>query len=271
MLNKHEVLTTEESNRLLLPPGRITVNRDNWNIRLHDGEVIGGYEIPTERAFTPPDSGPGPQELTAGDEVTGFYGVLPSTDMISGDQLSSQIGLSAGNLINDHCDWFKFSYDKKVLFVPTMPFRYGISWDDLYLAGIVYGVFGVGSNPIDNGVNQTTSITIEGNNYKVRLLRGGDTDPLDIAENTQDTGLADNSEWNRLILATTTGVFSDYTPTSIFVGGMSGGSTICQETPTFDNSRRINRGYNGIRSINTNTSNQRHTALGWRPVLELTA
>jgi len=241
-------------------------------------------------------SGPG---ATDGDydatTDTGYYGTVTSAELISGDSLASTIGLSSGTSQFSTEGWLKFYVGESaacnrlgyayVLFVAKKPFRYNLSWDNIDAAKDVNGT--------------DAAITIGGDDYKVRLLTGGDADPT--TNGAYGSGcandLGEHSEWNDLLYRVYTGVMT-CSDTSI---GMPGGSETyhggpqvganwasfddedlhtwntygngtyswCQEVYGPDTSRRVGRGYRGVAGFNASTSSDVDTYYGWRPCLEL--
>lgn len=244
--------TRDENNALTLPAGILTQDLDTMAIRLHDGETLGGFEIAGTRAYEP-STGPGPEELIAGDTTTGFYGEVPTTDFITGDTLASEIGLSAGTAQNNSSPWLKFASDGKTLFVAKKTYRYELTWDDMAAAGIVYG-----------GDDDTT-VTIGNRVYRVRLLTGGDGDPAS----------GPGGEWDALIYPVheddpnSDGWGVGYDDNDLGIASGDGRTTFCQETDDGATDERVHRGRDAIIFYNTVRSNYVTATVGWRPVLEL--
>lgn len=100
---------------------------------------------------------PGGKHLVAGNKNVGFYGfVKPSefktfngdeTKPFNGNNLASAIGIAGGTPLFSDTQWLKFSYRGKVQFIPMKPLRYGVSWDEIYRRGAVYGTNTIGSLP----------------------------------------------------------------------------------------------------------------------------
>lgn len=220
------------------------------------------------------ETGPGPTSLDGnGDEQAGFYGETPTSELYSGTGLASEIGLTAGTVQHDTSPWLKFAYEGKVLYVAKKPYRNDVSWDDINAVGAVYGGKTVSKN---------------GNTYKVRLLRCAANDPTSWV---YDSGAADGtsgadydpteaigSEWNELIYRihqdTPTNQegsnWTNYADSDIIVNNTGDGDgTWCQETPSYDTSRRVNRGDGSLSHFGASTSSFSHSNYGWRPVLEL--
>lgn len=274
MLNKHEVLTTEESNRLLLTPGRVTVNKDNWNIRLHDGETLGGFEIPTTRAYEPP-LGPGPKELIAGSMEAGFFGEVSPGELFTYEDLASQIGLSDGtSQFNEESLWLKFALDNQILYVAKKTARYNVSWDQIQAVGAVHE----GNSQVVAGPHL----------LDVTLLRGMISDPTPN-QSGFDIVNSHGSEWNRLLYPVHSGIhdntgnpsvhtdstaepfgsWASYSDRDLFMTLGSGRSSWTQEVSGENSGYRVHRGYLGITHVIRNTSSTSNTSLGWRPCLRL--
>lgn len=211
------------------------------------------------------DNLPGPKQLVAGDDMAGYYGTLPGTDFITGDLLATTIGISAGTSINSTTDWLKFSYNGKTLFVPKLPLRHGLSWDDINLHGAVFG---------------TAKLAIKGRLYKVRLMKGSNVDPYTGPNGASDPEQTWTSEYNRLMYrvctvdppSQTLPNFVAFTPEEL---GMytTGGVQLCQEASapsTGDPVGVLCRG-NGANNIATchSPSTIYAPGRGWRPVIEL--
>lgn len=91
---------------------------------------------------------PGSEHIVAGDKNIGFYGFVKTEEFgtidstgkpFDGGNLAEAIGLTEGDVLFNNPQWLKFSYRGKVQFVPMRPLRYGVSWDDIYNVGAVYG------------------------------------------------------------------------------------------------------------------------------------
>lgn len=255
--------TTEENNQLLLPAGQLTIDMERMAVRLHDGETLGGFEILGQRAYEP-GTGPGPQELLAGDSSAGFYGEVPVEELIDGAALALETGLSAGTPINTTEPWLKFAYQGKTLFIAKKPYRHSLNWEDLYRAGLVYGTDDFGTNPLTNPVTQRKVIEVGSEQYIVRLPRGGDTDPTDTI----------GGEWADLLYrvwdSSGSGDWYNYTSTDIMVNSQTGLGQVswCQETYTGHPTYRL-RLLNSNWEIREVYNYVRRSDYGWRPVLEL--
>lgn len=119
-----------------------------------------------------PNTGAGPQELISGDLDLGFYtNNMPGTTFITNAKLLAWSGL--GGIVNPkEMIWGKFARRGKTLFAARRAVAYGrMSWNDIYLLGLMYGVNGTGPQ---NGGNTPTEqmrvISIDGNDYIVRCM-----------------------------------------------------------------------------------------------------
>lgn len=155
-----------------------------------------------------PSTGPGPQTLIAGDYDAGYFGEVVGGDLFTGDELALQCGVTAGSSMNSTTTWLKFAHKGSILFVAKLPIRYNLTWKSLYDLGLVYGTDNNGTN-IPSAVsatpkNQLKIVTKNGDNYKVRLIRGAGANPPvyapvgAVSTSVDATGL-EQSEWNRLM------------------------------------------------------------------------
>ena len=124
------------------------------------------------------------------------------------DAVFAGIGGSVGTNHNTDADWLMFNSEGSMMFRPKESIRYGISWDAIYEAGAVYGTgedissgeqFMLDNDPgHDERITQDTRVFIDGDEYRVRLMRGTANDPQD--SNQDDDADAIGSEWNALML-----------------------------------------------------------------------
>ena len=243
---------------------------------------------------------------------TGYYGVATSAEVCDGPTLASDIGLSAGTAFNDTAGWLKFYVGPnadcnkdgvaKVLFIAKKTLRNDLSWDDIYLAGAVYGTGDNGTANASTGTSETqdAQVTYSGYTFKVRLLTGSATDPAAEGYNNQqcsdDAGAG--SEWNDLLYRVHLDAPDCGDPTIGMPGGSeterhggpqdganwanftnadlqvyysdAGDGTFCwcQEQGN-DISRRVRRGFSGVPFFYAKTAGTTGANAGWRPVLEL--
>src|SRR6056297_2956116 len=245
-----------------------------------ENNIINNYSVLTERSNSNNiTSYPGPEKLTYDDTTkTGYYGHTTAVELITGDALASQIGLTAGTSQFSDAGWEKFfvgadadcnpdSVDK-VLYIAKKSLRYDLSWDNINAANAVYG---------------SQTITIGSNTYKVRLLRGAGVDPAPTYGTTCSDDPGANSEWNDLLYRIHTDIPNCSDPTIGMPGGsetsyhggpqvgsnwnnysdsdlqvyysVAGNGTYCwcQETDASISSRRVFRGSHGVAYYVTHT------------------
>ena len=200
----------------------------------------------------------------------GFFGEVSVKDLIAGDELARRIGLTAGTSQYSNEPWLKFAYLGKIEFVAKKPIRYGISWDSLKSANVIFG---------------SKTIDIGGKTYKVRLMKGK-TEGKQNNQSEYSGAINHGSEWNRLILPIHKNAPSSWkfknnvdSPTENWSVGYAdvdlvtnyngnGSYSWCQEYGQ-SSAHRLIRGYSGVSSSASYTPASSFTLTGWRPVLEL--
>lgn len=242
-----------------------------------------------------------PDTLSFGTMEAGFFGIIPASDFITGDQLASEIGVTQGTSQFSNTNWLKFAFNGKILITPQKPIRHSISWDHLYLQGAVYGD---GLTAGDSGAEhhnltsssgsdltatkQDASVTVNGKTYTVRLFRGAADDPTNSFTDSDRGSIGPANEWNALMLPIHEGSAANnwnnasYVPTvngwgiNFSDGDLlthrdfgNGSYTWCQETRDDDVARRVLRGNYGVSTLYSNDSATTHSTRGWRPVLEI--
>lgn len=234
----------------------------------------------TPSALDDTSASPGPKVLLAGNPGAGIFGEVAATDLITGADLATAIGLTSGTAANSDIDWLKFSWQGKIIFMPKKHFRAGLQWNHIYNAGAIFG---------DGATGGTRQITINGLKYRVRVPRGLSPSIDPRGESSSFTGSScHGSEWNQLILPITnkfneysgwTGSYPSYVEQGLSSWGINYGSgdiaafspgVWCQEI--LSETRRVYRG--GLsypeysRAINPG-STYSSESLAWVPVLEL--
>lgn len=218
---------------------------------------------------------PGSSTLIGGNMEAGFFGEVPTSELISGDELAKLIGLTAGTSQYSDEPWLKFAYEGDILYIAKKPFRCNLSWDDINAVKAVYG------DRIE---------TIKGSKYAIMLPRGTgkDVQPDPKVVISEFEGAVNhNSMWNKLMLpihqkapsnwAYTNNVKSPtenwnvgYTDADLITRNSNGNGSrsICQETVDRA-SNRIYRGASGVSYANSYWDSITHPYNGWRPVLKL--
>ena len=228
---------------------------------------------------------PGNKKLIAGTMEEGFFGEVSASELITGDALASQVGISQGTSQHSTAGWLKFAYKGEIQFVAKKPIRHSISWDTINAAKCVYG---------DSG---DKTVVIGGKTYKVTLMRASEpsNDPKTVA--SANTGVVNHhSEWNRLMCQIHEQAISDnwdykdnvesdigilehnlgsgsqgmYNDNDLLTHSThgSGSYSWCQEMGTSASSR-LYRGNSGVSSSSHGTSSYAGSRSGWRPRLEL--
>ena len=197
------------------------------------------------------------------DEITdtGYYGIVSSSELFTGTELSTSLGLTDGVLHNDDVEWLHFYVGKDAacnrdehnrpyaIYIAKKTIRHTISWDHIDGVGAVTG---------------TEVSSKVGKNYICRVPTGADSDP-------STTATTNKSEWNALMYRIHTEVpagqvgtnwesFND-TETNITVG--NGKYSWCQEH--YNDTARVLRGYHSTVAFNINTLSG--VNYGFRPCL----
>lgn len=241
---------------------------DNINI---DEAEVDTVTIDGEEVYKSLESGPGPDNLIAGDMDAGYFGTLSADDFITGDQLANEVGMTQGDSQNSNVDWIKYVIDGKICFRPMKSIRRDLSWDHINSRGCVFG---------------NTTITIYGLEYKVRLMRGALTNPSKYQDS--DMG-AKGSEWNRIMLpiheraANRSWIYPNHVESNIPDWGIGftdedllvhfnygeGYENWCQETAGSTSGARVVRGGRGPSLSRFPASFVSNSRYGWAPILEL--
>ena len=154
---------------------------------------------------------------------------------------------------------------KKLLIADRVLLAY-VSWDDLNAQGLVSG----------------KTITIDGQQYKLRLLTGGSN--YRTGTDTYSGGTPTNNEWDR-ILVNEAGFSGLPVPVASDLDGIQNATDFnsahnqfwnwyymyswAQETYTGNSALRALRGYLSARHWGNSNATNRSYGTGWRPVLEV--
>lgn len=214
---------------------------------------------------------PGPTKLIGGNLQAGFYGEVPTSEFITGDELARMIGLTAGTSQYSDEPWLKFSYLGKVEFIAKKTFRNSISWDNINAVNAIFG---------------NRRIKIGKNTYKIRLMKGK-TEGKQNDSNGYSGSILHNSEWNRLMLpihinapdkwaypgnvnSLTENWNIGYTNNDLITNKSAGKGYYCwcQENGA-STDFRLHRGVGGVSGANDGRPTSSISNYGWRPVLEL--
>lgn len=243
-----------------------------------------------------------PDTLSFGDMDRGFFGIIPASDFITGDALASELGVTQGTSQFPNTPWLKYAFKQEIYLVPLKAIRYSVSWDHLYLQGAVYGDgLTAGEEGAEHhnltsssgtdltATKQDATVIVKGSRYRVGLLKGGASDPLNSYNDSDRGSRGPENEWNALILpvhekaAAGNWNYNQYAPTSVPDWGVgfsdgdlmthnkfgNGSLTWCQESSDANPSLRVGRGYSGASSLFANDSAGAYGGRGWRPRLKL--
>lgn len=209
------------------------------------------------------------------------FGEISSNEFIGAKELVGEVGLPTEKLnANYDGHWLKFFYSGKILFVPKTPILTGVSWQELYEAGVVYSTVSEPEGLNSPQVPQGKVVTINGLRYLVRLLDGwvGDMhsstsvgfEGLDPnggnLTHYSDTWTNTNSDWGRLMYGIHEPNFGDYPQSALYNDGDDMYSWI-QDYNAQDQSHRVVAGYRDMAVVKS--VNKDEALYAWRPALEL--
>jgi hypothetical protein len=106
---------------------------------------------------------PGPKTLLKGDRDAGFFGYVSSADLITGDALAADLGLTAGTSMYSDGPWIKYIFQGQIKFTPLKGFRHSISHNAIYNVGAVYGTEDEGTLPPNGRLGTQLSILASDN------------------------------------------------------------------------------------------------------------
>lgn len=224
----------------LVPKTSTTVFDISFTLQYNN---LGSLPTPVE-PITPPTPDfsivHGSNTIVAGDSSYGFYGEVSATDFISGDDLASAIGLSAGTSQNSDAGWLKVVDGNKMLLIAKKTFRHTISWDNINAVNAVFG----------------SIVTIDGVKYILRLLSAAEWDRFMYPLHTSHPNSAP--------------VWASYSDSDLLVSSSYGnGSYSWTSTP--QSSYRVVRGSSGVTYSSDKAPSSAGNTYGWRPVLEFFA
>ena len=151
------------------------------------------------------ETGPGRTTPLRGDWNAGLMDILNTTDFITPNDLAAKLPvLNNFGGRGSFSKWYKFSYKGKVLFIPDS-YVVSASWNDLYLAGLMFGEAGNGQIPAGTpspAVAQRTIVNIGGLDYVVRAPKLSNA-PYSQYITTADTTASEwRSTMSRMVRAT---------------------------------------------------------------------
>lgn len=148
-----------------------------------------------------PRLGPGPSELKYGDYNYGYFGSIPSNELINTNNLRAAVNFPFGAGSNLSPTWHKYVRNGKVFFVPNTCLGQSVQWTQIYSAGIMFGVAGPGNHR--NGaaaVDQLKTITIGADTFIVRCMKGYSDDVTRVVPaGGFDEPTEYSNEWNDFI------------------------------------------------------------------------
>jgi len=230
-----------------------------------------------------PRRGGGSQVLLKGDYNYGYFGSIPSSSFITIPALRAAVNFLTGTTLNVSPKWHKFARNGKIIFVPDTMAGAGVTWKNLYDAGLVFGSNDNGPYNAGANVNQNAQVTIGPDVYRVRLMRGFSDDYSVFTSTATVSEPAETftCEWDDFIY-----------PQSVFVPGVqrmanvtnatiaymlltanaAGGVAMQEKTTSGASSTILTRG--STSATRTGVSNRAgavsySTAGPWWPVLEL--
>lgn len=211
---------------------------------------------------------PGPKMLVGGTMQAGFFGVVPASELFTGSEIASAVGITEGTAQFDDVGWLKIASEGKVIFKSQKAYRHSISWDHINSKEAVDG---------------TKKVTKGGVTYAVRLIRGGNGNTNSAINGPKD------SEWNKVMLPIHERAkdqswnYKDYvdiptedwgvgfTDANLHTHNSHGNGTYqwCQDVYHNSAYNRVCRGNAGASSQTRGASSNTHSNRGWSPILEV--
>jgi hypothetical protein len=207
-------------------------------------------------------------QILASDGGVDWYGEVSAEKLIDGIALAKLIGLTAGTAQYSDAGWLHVGLDDQELLIAKRPLQHSLNWNHLNAVKAVYG---------------NLTVEINGQMYKVRLLKGANSDPTVYAYG-YDVTSSHGSEWNRIFYRLTNNTYTvasnrktseqpfvhlaQYSEADLILDYRFGKGSYnwCQELTTGGD--RLVRGFYGVSHSNKPIDGLGDSYYGWRPVLE---
>jgi len=152
-------------------------------------------------------TGPGPQQLIAGDTECGFYGEVTEQELDNPGLLMSRV-IGVTSFLGSNTNWLKFSYKGKVLYLPKQMVSQ-CTYKTLYDAKVIDGKRGSPRYPMSHAptLEQYREEVIRGQRFIVRTPEGDNEAKRGYLATGSSTNVTDNvagfrdCEYTDLILA----------------------------------------------------------------------
>ncbi|QXO09597.1 hypothetical protein pEaSNUABM11_00173 [Erwinia phage pEa_SNUABM_11] len=131
---------------------------------------------PNQPILVADNRGAGPAALKYGDDNLGYFGTLLSSEFFTSSHIRAAAKDTSGLPSALYAPtWHKMIRNGKVIYLPDIAFG-STTWMSLYTAGLVYGIdANYPADALTTGLtptNQLVKLSLNGEDYKVRLLRG---------------------------------------------------------------------------------------------------
>lgn len=224
-----------------------------------------------------PDSGPGVKTLQFGNDDLGYFGEVSGAELFTAREFYNKTQTYFGTFetaaeaqVNM---WLKFFHKKKVIYIAKYPILSGVSWDEIYGAGLIFGTQDNGKFPAAEPVWQFNPLSKADGakewSLVPRVIRGLNVDSYTAFTESLYVG----SEWTdllgRVANVTNTPVaekWANFSPTQLGLGALSMGMETNSGSPNLHVYLGTGSaaGYSARTNATKNVSN-----LPYRPVLEL--
>lgn len=220
---------------------------------------------PQSVAINMPYVGPGPQTIQCGTWERGFFGQTTAAELFSNQEIREFAGV--GTALATTQIWLKMIWKGKIFYTPLTRVLNSVGWNQIYLAGCMYGVSGPGP-ATGHGLAATDQLKIVSkgeHDFILRVPRGQSTADYSWSGNLRDV----NSEWINMIASCYLSNnpspaldLADYATTNF-----DASATMLAEFAGANASFTSNAP-SAVSAPNSNWPRASNT-MGWRPVLEL--
>lgn len=209
------------------------------------------------------DLGPGPSKLLMGNWTYGYFGEMTPAEFMTAADLKAQLG-NPNFSFTEPSSWHKFVYKGKILFIPGSTLVASVTWNALYLAGLIFGTNDTGTFPAavakPTPVNQNRRVIVKGYELIVRSPKVGEDLTTTVVIATPDPYSEGMQTIGRMAIypqGATTRTFWQFSDMNL--SGITG----------WTQNASVSGYYARFSNANTLTHDAPTASQGWTPVLEL--